>query len=219
MCDKVGIHIDFFFCLLVTWKNQTASGEIPNVRKHHSTTLLSDGYSLVVMAGDYFDSNGLHYILNDVWILDCRQYIWSRAPIVGSGLARSNHTSILIGDKIWVIAGTNLTARAVDMQVLNTENWTWMYDLSQPKSKSVVIPAVCGTIGGLLVIACGVGIWWFKKRKQKEELENQFQLDLSDQEFRPPPPRYNQSIVSEPMMEYHPVVHTHEVYMPPFLIE
>lgn len=137
----------------------TATGTtLPQSRKHHTTTLHPDGHTLVMIGGEFFNSTG-SYLLNDVWTLDTsnrNNYIWTQPNISGIGLYRSNHSAVLIGDQIWVIAGTNASAKAVDIQLLNTTSWKWSYGytstfVSENNSLSKV-----GGIGGLIGILAGV---------------------------------------------------------------
>lgn len=140
-----------------------------------------NGHTLIVIGGEYFNDSGA-YLLNDVWTLettDMNSYTWSQPPVQGVGLYRSNHTSILIGDQIWVIAGTNASAKAVDIQLLNVTDWTWSYE-----SVSTYIPPptdqyqsiggvkglvgiVVGVVGAALLASLCIGIWWCRRKRIK----------------------------------------------------
>ncbi|CAO0797601.1 unnamed protein product [Mucor circinelloides] len=165
------------------WSNIGAGGNaIPTARKHHTTTLHPDGHTLIVIGGEYFNDSGA-YLLNDVWTLDTRDmnsYTWSQPPIQGVGLYRSNHTSILIGDQIWVIAGTNASAKAVDIQLLNVTDWTWSYQAvssytsspSNDKFQSIggikgLVGIIVGVVGALLLALLCVGVWWCRRKRVK----------------------------------------------------
>ncbi|KAL0144136.1 hypothetical protein V8B55DRAFT_1433443 [Mucor lusitanicus] len=165
------------------WSNIGAGGgAIPTARKHHTTTLHPDGHTLIVIGGEYFNDTGA-YLLNDVWTLDTRDmnsYTWSQPPVQGAGLYRSNHTSILIGDQIWVIAGTNASAKAVDIQLLNVTDWTWSYHAvsnyvappSSDKYQSIggtkgLIGIIVGVVGALLLALLCISIWWCRRKQVK----------------------------------------------------
>ncbi|GAN02210.1 hypothetical protein MAM1_0018c01651 [Mucor ambiguus] len=165
------------------WSNIGAGGSvIPTARKHHTTTLHPDGHTLIVIGGEFFNDSGA-YLLNDVWTLDTRDmnsYTWSQPPVQGVGLYRSNHTSILIGDQIWVIAGTNASAKAVDIQLLNVTDWTWSYQavssyISPPSSDKYqsiggtkgLIGIIVGVVGALLLALLCISIWWCRRKRVK----------------------------------------------------
>ncbi|KAI7902566.1 uncharacterized protein BX663DRAFT_509686 [Cokeromyces recurvatus] len=139
------------------WNNIKAIGNsMPIPRKHHTTTLHTDGRSLIIIGGEYFNETGA-YLLNDVWILDTRNFSWSQPPFIeGVGLYRSNHTSILIKDQIWVIAGTNRTAKAVDIQLLNVINWSWSYLAVNINAQSDTQYSNIGGLPRLIGIVVGV---------------------------------------------------------------
>lgn len=106
-------------------------------------------------------------------------YTWSQPPVQGVGLYRSNHTSILIGDQIWVIAGTNASAKAVDIQLLNVTDWTWSYQSvsnyappNEDKYQSIggvkgLIGIVVGVVGASLLAFLCVAIWWCRRKRVK----------------------------------------------------
>lgn len=135
-----------------------------------------------MIGGEYFNDTGA-YLLNDVWTLDTRDmnsYTWSQPPVQGAGLYRSNHTSILIGDQIWVIAGTNASAKAVDIQLLNVTDWTWSYHAvsnyvappSSDKYQSIggtkgLIGIIVGVVGALLLALLCISIWWCRRKQVK----------------------------------------------------
>jgi hypothetical protein len=168
------------------WSNvKTVGDTAPIGRKHHTTTLHPDGYTLIVIGGEYFNQSGA-FLLNDVWTLDTRimsSYQWSQPPIQGTGLYRSNHTSILIGDQIWVIAGTNSTHKAVDIQLLNVTDWSWSYSAVSshvpPEQYASIggvkgfIGIIVGSVGALLLLVSCAVLWWCRRRRVKPANKNQ----------------------------------------------
>lgn len=104
-------------------------------------------------------------------------YHWSQPPIQGVGLYRSNHTSILIGDQIWVIAGTNTSAKAVDIQLLNVTDWSWSYSavsnyVPSEQYSSIggikgLVGIIIGVVGTVLVLASCAVVWWCRRRRIK----------------------------------------------------
>lgn len=161
-----------------TWSNIAVKGNTPTPRKHHTTTLHPDGHTLILIGGETFNSSGA-YVLNDVWTLDTRDmnnYSWTQVNTGGGpGLYRSNHTSILIGDQIWVIAGSNSSAKAVDIQLLNVTNWSWSYDAVStyiaPEAYASVggvkglVGIVVGVIAGSLLLSLCFTFWWCRRRR------------------------------------------------------
>lgn len=156
-----------------------AAGESPPPRKHHTTTLHPDGHTLIVIGGEFFNLTGA-YLLNDVWTLDTSNrdaYTWKKIQVNGdAGYYRSNHTSILIDDQIWVIAGTNVSKGAVDIQLLNVSSWTWTSNyVSTAASRQTpyaslggvkgLVGVVVGTVGGFLLIASCLICWWCRRKR------------------------------------------------------
>lgn len=170
-----------------TWTNITATGGlIPTPRKHHTTTLHPDGHTLVMIGGEFFNASGV-YVLNDVWTLDTSNknlYTWTKIKVGGeTGLYRSNHTSLLIDDQIWIIAGTNLTHKAVDIQILNVTNWTWSYNAVSTYASQQAPYASVGGVKGLIGLIVGVVVglsllvscfacWWCRRRRIKPFSKN-----------------------------------------------
>lgn len=155
-------------------------------RKHHTTTLHPDGHTLVMIGGESFNASGA-FLMNDVWTLDTsnqNQFQWTKMNTSGeTGFYRSNHTSLLIGDQIWVIAGTNLTNKAVDIQILNVTNWTWSHNavstvsLADSQYRSLggvkgLVGLIVGIIVGLLLIASCLTFWWCRRRRIKPFAKN-----------------------------------------------
>jgi hypothetical protein len=159
-----------------------ATGTIPPPRLHHTTTLHPDGRTLVVVGGENFNASG-GFVLNDVYLLNTVNWTWSMPPLQSQGLARSNHSTILINDQLWMIAGTNSTSKAVDIQLLNMTDWSWTYqhvsnvtEASDPYASVGGTKGLIGIILGitlplLLLAACLTG-WWIRKRKRNQEIFN-----------------------------------------------
>lgn len=178
----------FIYLLSIeNWNNITAKGNIPPPRIHHTATLLSDGHTIAVIGGETFNSTG-DYILNDVYLLDTNTWTWSAPNIQGEGLARSNHTSVLIDGKVWVLAGTNTTAKAVDIQILNVTGWFWTFD----HTSNYVAPqryASVGGVGGIvgIVIGCIVAVaiafiaffFWKRRNNRRRNLTAHNTKDMS----------------------------------------
>ncbi|MBM6383968.1 MAG: hypothetical protein JSY10_08225 [Paenibacillus sp.] len=158
-----------------------AAGESPPPRKHHTTTLHPDGHTLIVIGGEFFNSSGA-YLLNDVWTLDTSNrdaYTWKQIQVSGdAGYYRSNHTSLLIDDQIWVIAGTNVSKGAVDIQLLNVTSWTWTSNyVSNTASQQIpyaslggvkgLAGVVVGTVGGFILIVSCLACWWCRRKRVK----------------------------------------------------
>ncbi|KAG2197714.1 hypothetical protein INT47_007948 [Mucor saturninus] len=172
---------------IYTWTNITAIGDsIPTPRKHHTTTLHPDGHTLIMIGGETFNASGA-YLLNDVWLLDTsdkNQYKWTEQKVGGDiGLYRSNHTSILIDDQIWIIAGTNSTHKAVDIQILNVTDWTWTNSAVSTHASDTapyaslggvkgLIGLIVGVVVGLLLLASCFTFWWCRRRRIKPFSKN-----------------------------------------------
>lgn len=158
-----------------------ARGDSPTPRKHHTTTLHPDGHTLIVIGGEFFNASGA-YLLNDVWTLDTSNrdaYTWTQINVGGDdGYYRSNHTSLLIDDQIWVIAGTNASKTAVDIQLLNITSWTWTSNyvskssLQESSYSSIggvkgLIGVVVGSVAGAFLIFGCLAFWWCRRKRVK----------------------------------------------------
>ncbi|KAI7864429.1 hypothetical protein BDF14DRAFT_1834827 [Spinellus fusiger] len=159
------------------WETITATGDIPVGRKHHTTNLYQDGHTIILFGGESFNSTGGVYLLNDIYLLDTSTWTWIKPDSIrGTALYRSNHTSIIIDSQMFVIAGTNATNKAVDIQILDLDRWEWTF-----QSKAILLPSKLMIIGGIsglvgLIIASLVPIiafiatcvWWLLRRKKQE---------------------------------------------------
>lgn len=118
-------------------------------------------------------------MLNDVWTLDTSRqdsFVWNKIDVGGdTGYFRSNHTSLLIDDQIWVIAGTNASNNAVDIQLLNVTSWTWTSNYNSKLSQESppyagiggvkgLIGIVVGTICGALALIACLLFWWCRRK-------------------------------------------------------
>ncbi|KAI9029019.1 hypothetical protein CLU79DRAFT_832393 [Phycomyces nitens] len=160
------------------WENVVASGNIPLQRKHHTASLHPDGRTIILFGGETWNSSGA-YLLNDVNLLDTTSWTWKSYPnISGSALYRSNHTSIVIKHQMFVIAGSNATDKAVDIQILDLDSWTWTF-----QSDAIYVPPRWARVGGVsgligIVIGCSVfviasgGCIWLWLRRKRQRMEN-----------------------------------------------
>ncbi|CAO3655579.1 unnamed protein product [Mucor hiemalis] len=199
-----------------TWSNIAVKGNTPTPRKHHTTTLHPDGHTLILIGGETFNSSGA-YVLNDVWTLDTRDmsnYSWTQVNTGGSpALYRSNHTSILINDQIWAIAGSNISLKAVDIQLLNVTDWTWSYDAIStfitPEAYASVggvkglVGIIVGVIAGSLLLSLCFTFWWCRRRRvdpsSKMKKSNSSGMIYVDNEGH-----IQQSMIQQQQQQYHP---------------
>ncbi|KAF7727383.1 Kelch domain-containing protein 2 [Apophysomyces ossiformis] len=159
------------------WANVVATGNIPTKRKHHTTILHPDGHTLIVFGGEGWNDTSL-YLLNDVALLDTRNWVWSTPAITGTALYRSNHTSILIDQKMWVLAGTNTTAKAVDIQILDLGTWSWTFNAqgNRPPLYAVGGPGglagiVIGSVIFLAALIAGIILWYRRRKRDNDSVE------------------------------------------------
>ncbi|KAL0084102.1 hypothetical protein F4703DRAFT_1858449 [Phycomyces blakesleeanus] len=159
------------------WDTAVATGQVPVGRKHHTATLLPDGNRILLYGGELFNDSG-YFVLNDVAILDTTTWIWSIPNCTGTGLTRSNHTSIVIGNQLWVIAGSNGPTKAVDIQILDLDTYTWTFDAKGNRSKFSSIGGVGGLIGTIVgcvaavLLIAGLITFFCLRKKKKRALEN-----------------------------------------------
>ncbi|RUS29479.1 hypothetical protein BC938DRAFT_480618, partial [Jimgerdemannia flammicorona] len=146
------------------WDVEIATGSLPPPRKHHTAIMGVDGHTVVVYGGETNSSTAP--LLGDVWTLDTTSWTWSQAVIVGAqdGLVRSNHSAILIGSQMLIIAGTNATSKLVDMRVLDLTSWTWVDKVNGQGGVLAAIGGIPGAagigVGGVAFILICLGIWW-----------------------------------------------------------
>ncbi|OAD80691.1 hypothetical protein PHYBLDRAFT_138238 [Phycomyces blakesleeanus NRRL 1555(-)] len=161
------------------WENVVASGNIPSERKHHTATLHPDGRTIILFGGEAWNNSTGPYLLNDLNLLDTTTWTWrSYSNTSGTALYRSNHTSIVIGHQMFVIAGSNATDKAVDIQILELDSWTWTY-----QSVAIPAPSRWANIGGVsglvgIIVGCVVLVtasllgffWWWSFRQRRQKL-------------------------------------------------
>ncbi|RUO97151.1 hypothetical protein BC936DRAFT_140892, partial [Jimgerdemannia flammicorona] len=131
------------------WRRNTAQGTIPPSRSLHTTTLSTDGYSLIIYAGTSPapvngvipsvrpTSGGSELTLGDVWVLDTNTYTWSSPKLTGFAPSnRYGHTAVQVGTQMIVMGGStgqNYTASLFgDTAVLDTNQWTWLAVYTPP---------------------------------------------------------------------------------------
>lgn len=113
-------------------------------------------------------------------------YTWSQPAISGDpGLFRSNHSSILIDDQLWIIAGTNASSKAVDLQLLNVTNWTWSYNAVSDYVPAAsfaniggvkgLVGIIVGVVGGVLILSSFLIFWWCRRRRINPSSKNNLQ--------------------------------------------
>src|SRR4051794_26500434 len=158
------------------WTTMDTGSLIPPPRKHHTAVVAPDGHTIIVYGGEINAVGGP--VLNDIWTLDSITWTWSKPSISGpvNAFARSNHTAIVVGNQMIVIAGSNATSRPVEMQVLDLSNWAWVQTVKGQGAGLAVIGGLGGVIGtvagGLVLIILCVGIWWWCiRRKVKERMQ------------------------------------------------
>ncbi|KAF7730852.1 hypothetical protein EC973_001370 [Apophysomyces ossiformis] len=154
---------------IVLYDPRTPTGQIPPQRKHHSATLHPDGKTIIVFGGEAFNATS-SFCLNDVALLDTQTWVWRIPNITGNALYRSNHTAMVIGNQLWLIAGSNQTSKAVDIQILDLDTWQFTYDFKGVGAPFESLGGVKGLVGliiGLVVallLAAGALWWWLRKR-------------------------------------------------------
>ncbi|RUP46250.1 hypothetical protein BC936DRAFT_147167 [Jimgerdemannia flammicorona] len=131
------------------WCKNTAKGTtIPSSRVLHTTTLSTDGYSLIIYAGtspapvngtipSIRTSGGSELTLGDVWVLDTNTYTWSSLKPTGAAPSnRFGHTASQVGTQMIVMGGSigqNYTADlSSNTAVLDTSQWTWLTTYTPP---------------------------------------------------------------------------------------
>lgn len=103
------------------WKSLYTAGNSPSPRSRHTATLVKN--LLYVIGGGGGDGS---HIFNDVYTLDLSTMLWNKPTIKGTPpIQRWGHTSVCIGQSIYIFGGYDGTKMLNDVHILNTETLTW----------------------------------------------------------------------------------------------
>lgn len=140
------------------WGNQTLTGNvIPTNRKYHTTTLLPNAQSTVLLYGGETSSI---VSMDYCFTLDLKSFTWTQLNINAPGvdLRRSAHTATLVNNEtLFIVMGFNgldtLTSVPVVLNVSDPKNITYVEYYTDPSvrgAKTVDAPgdAAGGTVNG-----------------------------------------------------------------------
>ncbi|KAG0167011.1 Kelch domain-containing protein 2 [Apophysomyces sp. BC1015] len=171
------------------WEDAVATGQVPPPRKHHTATLHPDGKTIIVFGGEAYNTTS-RFCLNDVALLDTDSWVWRIPNTTGTALYRSNHTAIVINNQLWLIAGSNTTNKAVDIQILDLNTWKFTYNYQGASTPFASLGGVKGLVGiiiGLVVavlLAAGALWWWFRRknneRRRSEDVDDAVWHETND---------------------------------------
>jgi N-acetylneuraminic acid mutarotase len=102
------------------WKRVQVDSRLPPSRSGHSLTNFNA--TLVLFGGCELEK----VCYNDVYVYEPRLNIWSQVEITGNPpTARRGHSATLLGNLLYIIAGTSLNGMLNDVWILDMQNWTW----------------------------------------------------------------------------------------------
>ncbi|KAK6143847.1 hypothetical protein DH2020_024195 [Rehmannia glutinosa] len=126
-CKKVNdLHI--LDLLSREWTRPECQGNPPSARESHTASVVSDE-KLVVFGGS---GEGDANYLNDLHILDLKNMEWSSPEVRGNLPApRDSHSSVAVGNRLYVFGGDSGDRYQGDVSVLDMNNliWTRIYVL------------------------------------------------------------------------------------------
>ncbi|KAL6513308.1 hypothetical protein OROGR_020794 [Orobanche gracilis] len=136
------------------WTRPEFRGNPPSARESHTATVVGDE-KLVVFGGS--GEGGANY-LNDFHILDLRNMEWSSPEARGSVPApRDSHSSVAVGNKIYVFGGDSGDRYQGDVSVLDVNKLFWSrLDAHGPLPGARAGHAAVG-IGNKVYVLGGVG--------------------------------------------------------------
>ncbi|KDO31678.1 hypothetical protein SPRG_03596 [Saprolegnia parasitica CBS 223.65] len=105
------------------WEEPVTKGAPPGPCNMHTADYLAHARGILVFRG----GNGREY-LNDLHFLDIDTLTWSKPSVRGvAPEPRANHSSALVGTKLYIFGGWNGRKRLNDLYVLETGSpeWTW----------------------------------------------------------------------------------------------
>lgn len=84
------------------WSQINSKGDQPSPRTGLSAIVLGDGHRVLIFGG----SSMTEGYMNDVYILDTKEWVWSKHPVKGQFPSpRDKHTACLFGSKMYVFGG------------------------------------------------------------------------------------------------------------------
>ena len=104
------------------WHQPAQHGDVPSPRAGHTCNLLPDSQRLIVFGG-----GNAHGPTNDLHVLDCRSFTWTRPPAFGTPPSpRAGHTAcVLSGNELLVFGGGYLNKVHNDLHVFNADTSVW----------------------------------------------------------------------------------------------
>ncbi|KAG0023235.1 hypothetical protein BGZ81_008193 [Podila clonocystis] len=152
-----------------SWSVMVTSGDVPSARLDHCMVATEDGSKIVIFGG----TDGATYY-NDIYILDVEKAKWKRGA--DSGTSRTRMACGLHSAQFIAWGGSSGSNRNTIfgntpiIYNLNSDKWVDSYD-SSLKLSSGGAGAIVGTVVGVVAAVALVGLWFYRKRKQRLEEE------------------------------------------------
>ncbi|KAG0038358.1 hypothetical protein BGZ82_000382 [Podila clonocystis] len=153
-----------------SWSVMATSGDVPSARLDHCMVATEDGSKIVVFGG----TDGGTYF-KDIYILDVEKAKWKRGT--DSGTSRTRMACGLHSAQFIAWGGSSGSNRNTIfgntpiIYNLNSDTWVGSYD-SSLKLSSGGAGAMVGTVVGVVAAVALVGLWFYRKRKQRLEEES-----------------------------------------------
>ncbi|KAI9081064.1 hypothetical protein K1719_037044 [Acacia pycnantha] len=136
------------------WVRAECKGNPPSPRESHSATLFGEERVVIFGGSGEGDSN----YLNDLHILDLRTMRWTSPEVKGDlPVPRDSHTTLAIGNKLFVYGGDSGDQYHGNVNVLDLDTMTWSKLSVQGPSPGVRAGHAAVNIGTKVYIIGGVG--------------------------------------------------------------
>ena len=106
----------------LTWEKVTTNGQQPAPRAHHSATFVKEANGIVIFGG----YGGAGKVLGECQVLDMESLGWRVLETKGTPpKPRYDHTASLLGEKLVVFGGRDLTQSIEEVSVLDVTTMAW----------------------------------------------------------------------------------------------
>ncbi|RUS18776.1 hypothetical protein BC937DRAFT_88344 [Endogone sp. FLAS-F59071] len=134
-----------------TWLNQTATGDIPDLRGQHTAVLGLDDASIIIFGGSGPQTNDTtvdpttdNLTLGDVVYLNTTSMTWMQPSVSGNATARYGHSATLVGDLMLVMYGSigqgSDQEFTNDVDILNITSWSWQKNFTPYIAPNISVP-------------------------------------------------------------------------------
>ncbi|XP_059438300.1 uncharacterized protein LOC132171093 [Corylus avellana] len=136
------------------WIQPECKGTPPSPRESHTATIVGDD-KIVIFGGS---GEGEANYLNDLHVLDLKTMRWTSPEVKGDiPVPRDSHSSVAIGDKLFVYGGDRGDRYHGNVDMLDMDTFTWSRLAIQGSSPGVRAGHAAVNVGTKVYIIGGVG--------------------------------------------------------------